>query len=134
MTKGEIELASSLQCSTLPVAMPQLPGYDSHGRFLPPELTGGDTFDLAVIPQGLWVVLADATGHGIAPALSVTRMHAMLRMAPVHAFQHQAVKVTVAIGRPAQSLDQRDRAAVGSVSLQIRLPKQAVRDDAVHHL
>jgi phosphoserine phosphatase len=27
------------------------------------------------------IVLGDATGHGIAPALSVTQMHAMLRMA-----------------------------------------------------
>ncbi len=27
-------------------------------------------------------MLGDATGHGIAPALSVTQMHAMLRMAP----------------------------------------------------
>ena len=31
--------------------------------------------------QGLLVVLGDATGHGIAPALSVTQMQAMLRMA-----------------------------------------------------
>jgi len=29
----------------------------------------------------LLLVLGDATGHGIAPALSVTQMHAMLRMA-----------------------------------------------------
>ena len=51
-------------------------------RHVPPaELTGGDTFDLSVIDQGLLVVLGDATGHGIAPALSVTQMHAMLRMA-----------------------------------------------------
>ena len=44
-------------------------------------LTGGDTFDLALVGDGLLVVLGDATGHGIAPALSVTQMHAMLRMA-----------------------------------------------------
>jgi len=49
--------------------------------FKPAELTGGDTFDLALIHQGLLVVLGDATGHGIAPALHVTQMHAMLRMA-----------------------------------------------------
>src|SRR5262249_1141687 len=35
----------------------------------------------AVLDQGLLVVLGDATGHGIGPALSVTQMHAMLRMA-----------------------------------------------------
>ena len=43
--------------------------------------TGGDAYDLAVLDQGLLVVLGDATGHGIAPALSVTQMQAMLRMA-----------------------------------------------------
>mgnify|MGYP006357907257 CR=1 FL=1 len=51
------------------------------GTFEPAELTGGDTFDLAALQQGLLVVLADATGHGIAPALSVTQMQAMVRMA-----------------------------------------------------
>lgn len=45
------------------------------------ELTAGDTFDPAVLDQGLLVVLGDATGHGIGPALSVTQMHAMLRIA-----------------------------------------------------
>src|SRR6185369_6086545 len=49
--------------------------------FRPAELTGGDTFDLSMLKDGLLVVLADATGHGIAPALSVTQMQAMLRMA-----------------------------------------------------
>ena len=34
-----------------------------------------------MLDQGLLTVLGDATGHGIAPALSVTQMHAMLRMA-----------------------------------------------------
>ena len=37
--------------------------------------------------------------------------------APVHAVQHQAVKVNVEVGRRAKALDQRDRAAVGFVWL-----------------
>src|SRR5439155_20000463 len=45
------------------------------------DLTGGDTFDLAFTEQGGLVMLGDATGHGIGPALSVTQMQAMLRMA-----------------------------------------------------
>jgi phosphoserine phosphatase len=76
-----LELARVVQMSTLPATMPTLAGYDVHGRFVPADLTGGDTFDLAALEQGLLVVLGDATGHGIAPALSVTQMHAMLRMA-----------------------------------------------------
>ena len=76
-----LELAREVQMSSLPAAMPVVPGYDCHGLSLPAEQTGGDTFDLAPLSQGLLVVLGDATGHGIAPALSVTQMHAMLRMA-----------------------------------------------------
>lgn len=79
--RREMDIASMMQRSTLPAAMPDLPGYEMHGVFLPAEQTGGDTFDLALMPQGLLLLLADATGHGIASALSVTQMHAMLRMA-----------------------------------------------------
>jgi sigma-B regulation protein RsbU (phosphoserine phosphatase) len=77
----ELEMARLVQIGTLPARMPQLPGYDVYGMCRPAGLTGGDTFDLAVLDQGLLVVLGDATGHGIAPALSVTQMQAMLRMA-----------------------------------------------------
>ena len=76
-----LELARVVQMSTLPAQLPVLPGYDMHATFLPASQTGGDTYDLALTAQGLLVVLGDATGHGIAPALSVTQMHAMLRMA-----------------------------------------------------
>jgi phosphoserine phosphatase len=79
--RQELETARVVQMSTLPATMPLLAGYDVYGTFQPAELTGGDTFDLSVVDQGLLAVLADATGHGIAPALSVTQMHAMLRMA-----------------------------------------------------
>ena len=79
--RHELEMARVVQMSTLPAKMPALPGYDVHGTFQPAELTGGDTFDLALLDQGLLTVLGDATGHGIAPALSVTNMQSMLRMA-----------------------------------------------------
>lgn len=77
----ELELARVVQLGTLPAAAPVLPGYAMHGLFLPAEQTGGDAYDIALVPQGLLLVLADAAGHGIAPALLVTQMHAMLRMA-----------------------------------------------------
>jgi len=77
----ELELARVVQMSTLPSAMPDVAGYDLCGTFLPAAQTGGDTYDLARIEQGLLIVLGDATGHGIAPALSITQMQSMLRMA-----------------------------------------------------
>jgi phosphoserine phosphatase len=76
-----LEMAREVQMSTLPTAMPALPSYDVCATFRPAELTGGDTYDLALVDGRLLVVLGDATGHGIAPALSVTQMQAMLRMA-----------------------------------------------------
>jgi sigma-B regulation protein RsbU (phosphoserine phosphatase) len=79
--RQQLEMARVVQMSTLPATMPSVQGYDVYGTFKPADLTGGDTFDLAVLDQGLLVVLGDATGHGIAPALHVTQMHAMLRMA-----------------------------------------------------
>ena len=77
----ELEMARVVQMSTLPSAMPSLPGYDVFGVSMPAEETGGDTFDLQPVDRGLLAVLADAAGHGIAPALSITQMQAMLRMA-----------------------------------------------------
>jgi phosphoserine phosphatase len=79
--RQEMEMARVVQMSSLPVTMPVVPGYDVYGTSIPASATGGDTFDLAQLAQGLLVVLGDATGHGIAPALSVTQMQAMLRMA-----------------------------------------------------
>jgi len=79
--RRELELARIVQTSSLPSAVPQVSGYDLHGECLPAEATGGDTYDLALTDQGLLVVVGDASGHGIAPALAVTQMHAMLRMA-----------------------------------------------------
>jgi phosphoserine phosphatase len=76
-----LEMARVVQMSTLPASMPAVDGYEVGCAFRPAELTGGDTYDVAAIDQGLLVVLGDATGHGIAPALTVTQMQAMLRMA-----------------------------------------------------
>jgi len=79
--RQELELAREVQRGTLPAAMPAVPGYEVAATFDPATLTGGDTFDLAPLPQGLLVVLADATGHGMGPALAVAQLQAMLRVA-----------------------------------------------------
>jgi phosphoserine phosphatase len=79
--RRELELARVVQMSSLPAAMPVVPGYDVHGHFQPASLTGGDTYDLALVDERLLVVLGDATGHGIAPALTAAQLQAMLRIA-----------------------------------------------------
>ncbi len=77
----EVAVAREIQISTLPDAMPHVPGYDLHGEFLPTDHTGGDLFDLVVLDGRLFMLLGDATGHGFGPALSATQMQAMLRVA-----------------------------------------------------
>src|SRR6185295_9913355 len=73
--RQQLEAARVIQMSTLPAHMPELPGYDVFGVSQPADLTGGDTFDVALIDDSkILLVLADATGHGIGPALSVTQM------------------------------------------------------------
>ncbi|MGH8481962.1 MAG: ATP-binding SpoIIE family protein phosphatase [Nevskiaceae bacterium] len=80
--KQEIAVAREIQMGTLPRTMPPLAGYELFGAFQPADETGGDTFDFTPLPgDRLFVMMGDATGHGIGPALSVTQMQAMLRLA-----------------------------------------------------
>jgi anti-sigma regulatory factor (Ser/Thr protein kinase) len=78
----EIEIAREVQMSTLPDFMPEMAGYDVAGQVWPTDETGGDTFDLVAIDDtNIFVLLADATGHGIGPALSALQVQSMLRVA-----------------------------------------------------
>ena len=77
----EVELAREIQMSTLPTEMPDIPGYDLYGKFVPAQHAGGDLFDLVMLDGELFILMGDATGHGFGPALSATQMQAMLRVA-----------------------------------------------------
>ena len=78
----EISVARDVQMGTLPKNMPEIDGYEFGGAFAPTDQTGGDLYDF--IPLGdnrLFMLMGDATGHGIGPALSATQVRAMLRVA-----------------------------------------------------
>ena len=78
----EISVARDVQMGTLPKNMPQIEGYEFGGAFSPTDQTGGDLYDF--VPLGsdrLFMLMGDATGHGIGPALSATQVRAMLRVA-----------------------------------------------------
>jgi sigma-B regulation protein RsbU (phosphoserine phosphatase) len=78
----EIRVAHKIQMSTLPSFFPAAPGYDFFGKFWPADETGGDSFDLVSVAEDtVFVLLADATGHGIGPALSALQVQSMLRVA-----------------------------------------------------
>jgi len=77
----ELAVARDIQMRVLPRDLPRVQGYDIAGWCRPADETGGDIFDI-IGPDGNRVVLllGDATGHGIGPALSVTQVRSMLRM------------------------------------------------------
>ena len=78
----EITVARDVQMGTLPKAMPKMKGYDFGGAFAPTDQTGGDLYDFVPLDdKRLFLLMGDATGHGIGPALSATQVRAMLRVA-----------------------------------------------------
>lgn len=78
----EVRVAREIQMSGLPGAMPTLAGYDGAGLFRPTDQTGGDLYDFVPVGEhGMFLLLGDATGHGIGPALSATQVRAMVRVA-----------------------------------------------------
>ncbi|HEV8607004.1 MAG TPA: SpoIIE family protein phosphatase [Tepidisphaeraceae bacterium] len=85
----DLALARKIQMDVLPKELPTCPGYDMAAFSHPAEQTGGDIYDLIAMaldpvnpgePPSLVLLLADATGHGIGPALSVTQVRSMLRI------------------------------------------------------
>jgi phosphoserine phosphatase len=78
----EITVARDVQMGTLPKQMPMIKGYGFAGAFSPTDQTGGDLYDFVPIDNDrLFLLMGDATGHGIGPALSATQVRAMLRVA-----------------------------------------------------
>ena len=85
----DMAVARKIQMDVLPKSLPACPGYDMAAFSHPAEQTGGDIYDLVALaldpespddPASLVLLLADATGHGIGPALSVTQVRSMLRI------------------------------------------------------
>ena len=81
----DLDLARQIQLNVLPKEIPQCTGYDLATFSRPADETGGDIYDLVTLSgepgsAPLMIMLADATGHGIGAALSVTQSRAMLRI------------------------------------------------------
>jgi phosphoserine phosphatase RsbU/P len=77
----DLVLAREIQMNALPQAMPALAGYELAAWFQPADETGGDIYDaVALGERRVALLMADATGHGIGPALSVSQFRAMSRM------------------------------------------------------
>ncbi len=83
----DLQVAKHIQQSTFPSTLPELTGFEIEAWNSPAEQTGGDAFDViacasdSVEVDRAVLLMADAMGHGIGPALSVTQVRSMLRMA-----------------------------------------------------
>lgn len=78
----DLEVARLIQQSSFPMEIPQPPGFEIAAWSRPADQTGGDAYDVAPHAAGdrCAMLMADATGHGVGPALSVTQLRSMLRM------------------------------------------------------
>jgi serine phosphatase RsbU (regulator of sigma subunit) len=91
--RRDLQLAREIQQATLPEVLPTLEGFDLEAWTEPADETGGDTYDVIGISSnqasadgaspaaGAVLLLADATGHGVGPALTATAVRSLLRMA-----------------------------------------------------
>lgn len=78
--RREMELARKAQEALIPSASPPIVGLEAVGWTLPASTTGGDCFDLWKLADGrLGVLLADASGHGLAPAMLVGQVRTLIR-------------------------------------------------------
>jgi phosphoserine phosphatase len=77
----DLEIAQKIQAATFPNTFPELDGWEIHGWSMPADATGGDAYDAIDVEGGALLMVGDATGHGIGPAISVTQVRSMLRMA-----------------------------------------------------
>ena len=76
----DLNIARDIQQGLLPKADAQLAGFDIAGWNKPADETGGDCYDYLPLADGsLAVTIADATGHGIGPALMIAECRALFR-------------------------------------------------------
>ncbi len=86
--KQELNLAMEVQQSLLPQKPPEIEGFDIAGKSIYCDETGGDYYDFLEFSSWgegrLGVAVGDVAGHGIAPALLMTTVRALLRSRAGH--------------------------------------------------
>jgi len=76
----DLNIARDIQQRLLPAENPKIKGFDVAGWNQPADQTGGDCYDFRALGEDqLAFMIADATGHGIGPALIVSECRALIR-------------------------------------------------------
>ena len=77
---GELKIAREIQQSLFPRQELKIPGFEVIGWCKPATETGGDYYDWCQLPSNEgFVMLGDATGHGLGPALLIASCRAYVR-------------------------------------------------------
>jgi serine phosphatase RsbU (regulator of sigma subunit)/predicted ester cyclase len=78
----ELRVARRIQQASLPKDVPKLEGWQITPYYQPAREVGGDFYDFHLLPEGrLGLVVGDATGKGVSPALVMSTTCGMLRLA-----------------------------------------------------
>ncbi len=100
LVRDEIQIARQLQRDLLPQASPEVPGYGFAHTSRTANDIGGDYYQFHRLPDGrLAIVVADASGHGMAAGLLMAIANATLHIAleldpapvPVATLLHRAI-------------------------------------------
>lgn len=77
---SQLSIARDIQRALLPDKPPEVAGFSIAGWSEAAEQTGGDFYDWVEMPDGKLVVsIADATGHGLGPAMMASLCRAYMR-------------------------------------------------------
>jgi len=80
--RDELEVARELQAELLPRELPAVPGYVYAHSYRTANEVGGDFYDLTRLPDGrVALMVADASGHGMAAGLVMAIANATLHTA-----------------------------------------------------
>lgn len=82
MSQGERAAAAVMRRSLLPAQLPDVEGFEFASRYVAGDdgEVGGDWYDVFVLPSGaVCLVVGDVVGHGLAAALSMSQIRAVLR-------------------------------------------------------
>ena len=78
----ELRVASLIQQTLLPKALPEIPGYEVAAYYQPAREVGGDFYDFLTLEDGrLGLVVGDVTDKGVPAALVMATTRTMLRAA-----------------------------------------------------
>jgi sigma-B regulation protein RsbU (phosphoserine phosphatase) len=85
MQEQELQRAREIQQSLLPKEIPQLPGYEVAGAWLPARSVSGDYYDvLRLGGHRLGICIADVSGKGVSAALLMANVQAAVRAFASH--------------------------------------------------